>query len=122
MSFSNDLRRFAVKLATREKDVFLGTVSAVKESITEGSPITGSPGQPVDAGNLKGSWIESFPEDWFGEVATPVEYAPPIEAGVGPHGEITLRSEVGGFGSVAATTTNFDRLVEHVTRQVVGND
>ena len=120
MSFANDLAAFRAKVEARQRAVFVNTVVAVKDSITVGSPVTGAPGQPVDTGNLLGSWQLTFPGEWVGEVATNVEYAPAIEEGVGPHGPMTLRSAVGGFHSVALTRSNFDRLVGDVVRTTIG--
>lgn len=120
MSFESDLRMFTQKVATRSSELFAGTVTAVRDSVVEGSPITGAPGQPVDTGNLKASWQTTFPEMWIGQVATNTEYAPPIEEGVGPWGPMTLRSQVGGFHSVKLTIAGFDRLVEDETRKLTG--
>lgn len=117
MTFSSDLRAFALKVERKNKGVFLGAATGVQESVVDGSPVTGAPGQPVDTGSLKGSWQLTFPGQWEAELATRVEYAPAVEEGIGPHGPMTLRSEVGGFHSVKATRANFDRLVEQVNRE-----
>jgi hypothetical protein len=120
MSFTDDLRRFQLEVEARGAAVFIGVVAAAKESVVLGSPITGSPGQPVETGALRASWTESFLSAERAQVTTNQEYAPPIEDGVGPHGPLQLRSEVGGFGSVAKTVAGWPRLVDHVTRQVTG--
>lgn len=112
MSFTSDLTAFAEKVEGRQRQLFVGSVDAVHHSITEGSPISGAPGQPVDTGFLKSSWIEEFPEDWVGEISTNVVYAPPIEEGIGPHGPLTLRSAVGGFHSVKLTRAAWDRITQ----------
>lgn len=106
--------------------MFVGSVTAIHGSVTDGSALTGAPGQPVDTGNLKASWQQMFPEDWVGEVATVTEYAPAIEEGqqmpytnrYGTYVEpqpMTLRSSVGGFHSVKLTRSNWDRIVESET-------
>jgi hypothetical protein len=129
MSFSSDTAAFAAKLEQRRKDVFLGTVEAVQTSITEGSPITGAPGQPVQWGTLKGSYQDEPIEDYLSRVVTNLEYAEAIEDGQQPPytradgtqvtpGPMTLRSEVGGFGSVKQTRANYELLVEDVARRV----
>lgn len=118
MTFSGDLQAFAKKVEQRTKDVFVGSVNGVRTSITEGSVITDAPGQPVDTGNLRGSWITEFPQQWVGEVSTNVRYAEAIEEGMGPHGPMTLRSGVGGFGSVKKTRANFQALVDSVVAEV----
>jgi len=119
MSFGDDMAKFAAKVVDRQRRIFVNVVSDVRESITDGSAITGAPGQPVDTGYLKGSWQESFPETWVGVVETNAAYAPAIEEGQGPHGPLTLRSQVGGFHSVKKTVTGFGAIVDDVTRKVV---
>lgn len=120
MTFGDDLRLFAEKVATRQRDVFVGSVAHVHRSVTDGSPTTAAPGQPVDTGHLKSSWQLIFPELWIGEVSTAVEYAQPIEDGVGAHGPLTLRSAVGGFHSVKLTRANWDRVVDEEVTNVTG--
>lgn len=117
---AQDLKTWAAKVEANLHLIFLNTATAVRDSVVEGSPVTGAPGQPVDTGNLKSSWQLGFPEPGVAEISTHVEYAPAIEEGVGPHGPMTLRSQVGGFHSVALTRSNFDKLVEDVTRSTVG--
>lgn len=114
MSFESDIDRFVVKLEGRAQTMVPEIGLAVHESIQTGSPITGAPGQPVDTGNLRASWQFRLVSPEVAEITTNVEYAPAIEAGIGPHGPMTVRSEVGGFHSVAMTVANFDRLVDHV--------
>lgn len=133
MSFSDDLRAFREKVLQRSRDVFVGATGDLHESVTEGSPVTGAPGQPVDTGNLKASWQQTFPEEWQSLVATNVEYAPAIEEGIQePYttadgtevvpGPMTLRSEVGGFHSVKLTRAAWPRVVESVVRRVVAGE
>jgi hypothetical protein len=114
MSFAGDLQAFTQKVGRRSKAAFAGSAVAVQESVVDGSPITGAPGQPVDTGNLKASWQIEFTGEWTASVTTGVEYAQAIEAGIGPHGPMTLRSEVGGFHSVKLTRAGWPRLVESV--------
>ena len=120
MAFADDVRRFAVKVEARQRAVFVGAVTRVHGAMTDGDPVTGAPGQPVDTGNLRASWQASFPGEWVGEITTNTEYAPAIEAGIGPHGPMTLRSAVGGFGSRALVVSNWDKLVEDTVRTTVG--
>jgi phage gpG-like protein len=115
--FADDVKRFALKVERQERAVFEGVVLAAHASIVQGSHVTGAPGQPVDTGHLKASWQVDIEGD-VGTIGTNVEYAPAIEDGIGPHGPLTLRSEVGGFHSVAMTRAGFPRLVEQVTREV----
>ena len=117
--FSDQLDAVMETLRQRQRDVFLGTAEALQQSMVEGSAVTGSPGQPVDTSALKGSWQETFPGEWQWQTTTNVVYAPGIEEGEGPHGPMTLRSEVGGFHSRKLTVAGFDDLVDSVVREVV---
>lgn len=108
MSFADDLARFAEKIDARRQAVFVNTAAAVKDSIVNGSAITGAPGQPVDTGTLKNSWILAFDSPDTATVSTNIEYAPIIEDNV--RGAV-LRSTVGGFHSVRYTVAGFERLV-----------
>jgi hypothetical protein len=116
MSFSEALRSYELAFQAESTALFVDTVVAVKESIVLGSPITSSPGQPVQTGNLRASWTEEFIDAHHARVTTNVVYAQPIEDGIGPHGPLVLRSEVGGFGSVAKTVAGFLRLLDQVAR------
>lgn len=117
---ADDVEKFAAKVEARTMATFVNTAVLVQESVVDGSPVTGAPGQPVDTGALRASWQLTFPGATVAEVATAVEYAPAIEAGIGPHGPMTLRSAVGGFHSVALTRSSFDRVVEHALKQAGG--
>lgn len=116
MSFQRDLADFVRKTEAKRRAVFLNTVSATKDSIVNGSPLTAAPGQPVDTGNLRNSWDHAF--EGGGDAATiftNVEYAPIIEDNVRG---ATLRSQVGGFHSVKLTVAGFEKIVDAETRKV----
>ena len=123
MSFTGDLLRFNLKVNARARTVFTNVAAATKFSVTDGSAITGAPGQPVDTGNLKGSWQLTFPGPWRADImatgvapdGTPVGYASVIEHNLRG---ATLRSAVGGHHSVALTVAGFPRLVEAVNAAV----
>lgn len=130
MSMERDLVRFAERLEERARGAFLGGVSGAKESVVTGSAVTGAPGQPVDTGNLRASWQQSFPEDWLGRISTNVEYAPAIEEGQQepyelPDGRtvtpqpMTLRSAVGGFHSVKLTRAGWQAIADQAVREAV---
>lgn len=117
MSFESDIETWLQKTEQRERDLFVNTASAIKFSITDGSPVTGAPGQPVDTGALKNSWILEFVTPWVAMISTNIGYAPGIENGLGSLGQpIQLRSAVGGFHSVALTRAGFRELVFHEAR------
>jgi phage gpG-like protein len=114
-------RAFRVKLEKQTMDIFRGTVDGALASIQTGSPTTGAPGQPVDTGNLRASWNVQYESPTVALISTNVEYAPYIEAGVGPKGALTLRSQVGGFNSVELTKQGIDLLVnEEIVRVTEG--
>jgi hypothetical protein len=120
MTFSDELRAFTAKVERRQKAAFVGCAQAVHQSVVEGSPITGAPGQPVDTGNLRASWQLQFMSDTLAKTSTSVEYAPTIEQGRGPHGPITIRSQVGGIGSVALTRAGWQAIVNSVASRLTG--
>lgn len=124
MSFESDIAAFSAKLRQRTNDVFLNTVSAVHHSITDGSAVTGSPGQPVGqygpgyhpgevGGELKASW-QIIPEaPMVRLIATNEPYARANEYGIrDDNGPYNQRSTVGGRHSVALTVAGFQRLVD----------
>lgn len=115
MSFESDLARFFANTKYKTQAAFINTASAVKESVVNGSPLTSAPGQPVDTGNLKASWQLTFESPTAALISTNVEYAPVIEYNTRG---ATLRSQVGGFHSVALTVGGFERLVEAEVRKV----
>ncbi len=109
MSFAGDLLRFRLKVERRANAVFVNVAASTKASITDGSPITGAPGQPVDTSFLKNSWQLTFPAPNVAEILTGCAYARTIEDNLRG---ATLRSKVGGFHSVKLTRAGFPRLVE----------
>jgi hypothetical protein len=92
----------------------------VQRSVVLGSAITGAPGQPVDTGNLKASWIGEFESATAWALTTKTEYAPFIENGENAYGPFTLRSEVGGFHSVKLTRAGWGRIVDAANTAVGG--
>jgi hypothetical protein len=125
--FSDGLRDYGAELEQWIDDVRIGSANEAFRSVVHGSEITGAPGQPVGGnpafyprGYVGGTLLNSFQlehgED-VSEISTNIIYAPGIEDGVGPHGPITIRSEVGGTGSVSATVSAFDRIVDHVVAE-----
>lgn len=114
MSFADDIARFTLTVEATTKQHFVNIAAAVKDSITDGSPVTGAPGQPVNTGALKNSWQLAFDSPTSARISTKMAYAEAIEDGVGPHGPLTLRSAVGGFYSVRLTAAGFPKLVASV--------
>jgi hypothetical protein len=126
MSFADDLQRFTAKVETRSQAVFLGTVTAAYESITDGSP-----GQPVGqygpgyhegdvGGELKASWQTHFLSPTVAEIVTNSPYAKQNEDGIARPGggSYEQRSTVGGRHSVALTHAGIQRIVDAETKKV----
>jgi hypothetical protein len=111
-------RTTTARVHTVLREHFAAVVLEAHRSIQSGSELTGAPGQPVATGNLRNSWQFEFPTPDSARISTNVEYAQPIEDGIGRFGPLTLRSAVGGFHSVAMTVANFDRIIEDVRRRV----
>ena len=120
MSFQDEVRNFAQKVERKQREIFVNCASAVHQSVVTGSPVTGAPGQPVDTGALRASWVLRFESDHVAMTSTPIVYAPIIEDGRGPHGPLTLRSTVGGFHSVQLTRAGWQATVQDVAIRTVG--
>lgn len=115
MGFADDLKEFQRVTINATHEVFVNSASGCHSSVVNGDARTGAPGSPVRSGLLKSSWQLQFSSPNEAEISTNVEYARSIEDGISyAHGgtPLTLRSEVGGFHSVALTVANFDRIVE----------
>ena len=124
MSFASDLDRFTAKVNRRAKRIESGLREQVQRSVVEGSELTGAPGQPIGpfpgGGTLKGSFIPRFlgPGLWI--TSSALLYAPVIENLYNTRtGAITIRSSVGGGHSVKMTRAGWQRIVNHVAREVV---
>lgn len=109
--FSAVLKRVGVTTPRRVLDAARYAVEEMERSVVEGSELTGAPGQPVDTGNLFGSWQVTRPSKYEWLLSTNVEYAEYIEHGGNDVAAFTLRSEVGGWHSVKLTEASWDRLV-----------
>ena len=120
MSFSGDVARFNANFSRRARDIHNNVSDAAYSSIVEGSPVTGAPGQPVDTGNLRGSWQNIIDGPLLRRIVTNVLYAPYIEEGTSRGRAMVLRSQVGGFRSVALTRAGWQALVAEATAKVVG--
>jgi len=100
--------------------VFVGTVAEVKNSIQFGSPLTGSPGQPVDQDILRPSWQPEFTDPNNAIVSTNVPWAQQNEDGIARPGggPYVQRSAVGGRWSVALTRASIQRIVDDVAAKL----
>lgn len=84
------------------------------ESITEGSALTGAPGQPVRTGKTKAAWGKEDEGRFRTLIYNPLPHASKIEDG---HQDI--ETPTGGPHSMKLTAAAFDRIVEDVVRRVV---
>lgn len=119
MSFAADMRRFTIKVDSRRRDVYVSLATKVHESVKVGSPVTGAPGQPVDTGFLRNSWILAIGV-LEAVISTNVEYAPGIEDGISQRWgtPMTVRSSVGGFHSVKLTIAGANSLLAEALREL----
>lgn len=113
--FINAIKLFDGNIQSRTQRIIKRSVLLAYNSIRIGSAITGAPGQPVKSGDLLASWNVTWMDRWTAIVSSDLIYAHLIEAGIGAHGPLTLRSKVGGFHSVKLTAMNWDKIVELVT-------
>lgn len=113
--FSGGMEGFRRKVARMTHDVFVKTCELTHQSVVDGSPLTGAPGQPVDTGTLKNSWVPGFESPTTWATKTNIVYAPIIEDNVRG---ATLRSAVGGFHSVKLTAAHFEHLVAAAVKAV----
>jgi phage gpG-like protein len=122
MSFGDRMGRVRLRIATRHRNVLTGVVEEATRAIVEGSEITGSPGQPVDTGNLKASWQTVYESENRAVIGTNVEYARAVEDGIGPHGAVTYgaKNGIGGSHSVRQLVVNWDRVVAVVQQRARG--
>lgn len=126
MSFHDDVMRFVAKLDAADAALLPAVAAEVHNSIVFGSPLTGAPGQvvaDVGGGNLRDSWQLTFPTPDTAMSATKVAYAQSNEDGIARPGggPYIQRSAIGGRHSVALTVAGFQKIVDHVVRQLKGD-
>lgn len=119
--FAAELEAFRLRCESRVRETFVGATDRVQASLVEGSPLTGAPGQPVDLGTLKNSFVPQFTSGETWETTTNLVYAPLIEDGVSGKGTpLTLRSKVGGFHSAKLTRAGWERIVDDAAKAAGG--
>ena len=124
--FRTELAFFSGLVRKRQKGIHRRVAEMMRDSVVgNGSPhpVTNAPGQPVQTGNLRNSWILRFPEAYVALLTTKTIYAPGIEEGVSPRSgkALVLRSEVGGFHSVKMTRIAFPAMVRKATIEEKAN-
>lgn len=111
MSFASQIQAFTLKADKLVQKAFVDSVGEVQRSVVEGSEITGAPGQPVDTGFLKNSFIGEFTSATEWQITTNTEYAPFIEDKQG-----AFVSPTGGAHSVKLTRAGWQKIVDKVAR------
>ena len=100
----------------------MGVVAEALNSIKFGSPLTGSPGQPVETEALLLSWGSEFEDANTALISAggTAEYNQQNEDGIARPGggSYIQRSAVGGRWSVALTRTGFQRIVDDVAAKL----
>lgn len=114
--FKGQLKSFVLLVRERQKDVFHDACAMAGESIQNGSPITGAPGQPVQTSELLNSWQIAIESDTQARIWTNSIYATAIEDGMSKwltrkNVPLTLRSSRGGWHSVKLTVSGWPRIL-----------
>jgi len=128
MTYSDDIRAFTVSMTAKTDTAFANACALALDSIQNGNAITGAPGQPVDTGTLKASFLLDFHDPTHATISTNIAYAPVIEdntrasynpAGLQPKrpslkngGTRRIKSTVGGHHSVKMTVAAWPRIVD----------
>jgi hypothetical protein len=147
-TYAQEISRWVGKVQATTQSVVTDAALTVHESIVAGAALTGAPGQPVDTGYLRSSWIVAFDTapsypappaavTTSGRTdATPPPPAPP-QGSVGKTYSATVttnveyapyieeglratRSSVGGPGSVKLTIGAWSRIVDTAAKRQGG--
>jgi len=116
-SFAQQMAAFNTRLRRKVNALSTETVDEVFRSIVYGSEITSAPGQPVDTGTLRDSWVREPVEPHVERVYSTDNPAKVASIENNWRGA-TLRSSVGGFHSVAITRLGFNRIVQVVNERL----
>ncbi len=108
---SNRNKEVIAHIGAQMEDVFVTFLQLAHQSCQFGSEVTGAPGQAVRTGTLRNSVMLERTGPDSATISSNIIYAEPMEEGIGAHGQLTLRSSVGGFHSFKLTAANADRLV-----------
>lgn len=133
--FSDALAYFADRLQGRTEAVLNIATELARESIVNGSALTGSPGQPELSGDLKRSWRVRSISPTVRSIETNSPYARVVEHDIrriipalGLRGRRKKRGGTpvrgrtynnGGPHSVALTRVGFGRIVEEARRRAI---
>ena len=117
MGVGQDFDRIIAGVRTKFDKAFDATAAEAFESIVEGSPITGAPGQPKISGELARSWTLDRKSS-EATISTSDSGADEIEEGLHNGRAIVLRARTGGFHSVKSTVAGIQPLVDHVVQNL----
>lgn len=120
-SFLAQLEQWTAKTERTLQTVFVASCADAKDSIQNGSALTGSPGQPVDEGELKASWELNFESPTVAVISTNTPYAESNEDGIArpDGGAYVQRSTVGGRWSLRKTILGWPRIVDASVARLV---
>src|SRR4051812_21682974 len=115
-TFQRQMSNFVGKAQRNVTAVYRGAAKGALNSIKYGSPITGAPGQPVEKGDLRESWVMEQRTESSAFIYTDSPYAQSNEDGIARPGggPYELRSAEGGRWSVRKTRLGFRALVRYV--------
>ncbi|HEY4306559.1 MAG TPA: hypothetical protein VGM82_18935 [Gemmatimonadaceae bacterium] len=110
MGFRDDWARMSRRAMDDVQTVFVNSASHAYESIVNGSPVTGAPGQPVDTGRLRASWQLEFLDANTAKISTKLSYAEAVEnkwrgASFKNHGPHSVKLTEAGFAQIVAYET-----------------
>lgn len=115
-AFAAYLERFGQVLSERNVAVLDEATALAMDSIVDGSPLTGAPGQPVDTAELRDSWT-AVPEG----PATRLIKSDAIHALAVEYNWGGVSYQNHGPHSRALTVHGFPRILDAAVRQVVGS-
>lgn len=116
MSFAGDVAAWTHTVPQLAQQTFERSVDGLFISVVDGSPITGSPGQPVgETGELRDSWRKEIRAD-EAQIFTDHPGAPTIEAGLREGRRLTFHR--GGPHSLKLTIASWPAIVAEAVQQV----
>lgn len=115
MSFAVDMARVDRNVRSKVYDLIDAVAAHAEVSIKYGSPVTGSPGQPVEFENLRKSYNAVRLGRASVNIISDLPYAEIIENN---RRGAQLRSSVGGFHSIKITRIGWGRLVAYEARKI----
>ena len=117
--YALDMATLATSLRADVDKMFDDSVNLMEDSVVRGSPITGSPGQPREDGDLIASWVTEKLSPTHAIIAVANDavaagWALQNENGIAlpGGGPYNLRSSIGGRWSVEKSVAGWGRIVD----------